>query len=293
MNYQQFIVAIKNEVTQLVDKNTSLRIHTALKNNGKERIGLTITDKHVNISPTIYLEEYYMQFQNGNSIENIVKSILEVYQEVKFDHNWQIHSIKEFERMRSKIVYKMINAEKNETLLKTMPYIKYLDLAIVFYILFEKNESGTANIPITYDLIRLWGVTIDDVEQNAFQNAPTLLPASLKPMKLVIDELMGTDLNKEEPSEEFMYVLSNSIRSFGASCILYDGVLEEIGERFGENYYILPSSIHETIIVPESNSPCRTHLKEMVVEINQTQVDEEEVLSDRIYYYNREKGQLC
>ncbi len=292
MNYQQFIIVVKNEVSQLLGENTSLHVHTALKNNGKERIGLTITDKNINISPTIYLEEYYRQFQNGISVEDIVQSVLNVYHEVKFDHSWQVHTVKDFGSMGSKIVYKIINAKKNETLLKNIPYITYLDFAIVFYILFEADEFGTANIPITYDLMNLWGVTSEVVQQCAFQNTPKLLPASFKPMKLVIDELMGTNFHSEKPAEELMYVLSNSLRSFGAGCMLYDGILEEIGENIGESFYILPSSIHEIIIVPESNSPCETHLSEMVAEINQTQLDEEDVLSDRVYYYNLENGTL-
>lgn len=286
MNYQQFVIVVKNKVAQHLGEGMSLHIHTALKNNGIERVGLTIIDKRVNISPTIYLEEYYKQFENGISIQDIVESVLDVYHEVKFEHTWQVHTVKDFEMMRSKIVYKLIHAKKNETLLKNMPYIAYLDFAIVFYILFEVDESGTATIPITHELVQLWGVSLDEIQQNAFRNAPTLLPANFKPMQIVIDELMGTNYSDEEYVEDLMFVLTNSLRSFGAACILYDGMLDKISEEIGENYYILPSSIHEMIIVPESNSPSRAHLNEMIAEVNQTQVDEEEFLSDCVYYYD-------
>lgn len=292
MNYQQFVIVVKNKVAQHLGDGMSLHIHTALKNNGIERVGLTIIDKRINISPTIYLEEYYKQFENGISIQDIVESVLDVYHEVKFEHTWQVHTVKEFDKMRSKIVYKLIHASKNETLLQNMPYIAYLDFAIVFYILFEVDESGTATIPITHELMQLWGVSLDEIQQNAFRNAPSLLPASFKPMQIVIDELMGTNYSEGEFAEDLMFVLTNSLRSFGAACILYDGMLDKISEEIGENYYILPSSIHEMIIVPESNSPSRAHLNEMIAEVNQTQVDEEEFLSDCVYYYNRKTKTL-
>lgn len=292
MNYQQFVVVVKNEVTQLLGEDMTVQTHTALKNNGKERVGLTINDKNINISPTIYLEEYYKQFENGNSISCIANHIIEVYHEVKFDHNWHVHTVKDFNLMRSKIVYKLIHAEKNETLLKGMPFIAYLDFAITFYILFDVDDSGTATIPITHELVQLWGTSVDEIQQNAFHNAPLLLPASFKPMHVVINELLGEDYRECEYTENLMYVLTNSLRSFGAACILYDDILEQISDEIGENFYILPSSIHEMIIVPESNSPSREHLNEMITEVNQTQVDEEEVLSEHVYYYNRDNRQL-
>jgi len=215
-----------------------------------------------------------------------------VYHEVKFEHTWQVNTVKDFEIMRSKIVYKLIHAKKNETLLQNMPYIAYLDFAIVFYILFEVDESGTATIPITHELIQLWDVSLDVIQQNAFLNAPRLLPASFKPMQIVINELMGTNCIEEECTENLMFVLTNSLRTFGAACILYDGMLDKISEEIGESYYVLPSSIHEMIIVPESNSPSRAHLDEMITEVNQTQVDEEELLSECVYYYNHETKTL-
>jgi len=287
MNYQQFVIVVKDKVALALGNGMSLHIHTALKNNGVERVGLTITDKQINVSPTIYLEEYYKQFQNGFEVEEIVQNLLDVYHEVKFEHTWDVHTVKDFEAMRSKIVYKLIHAKKNETLLQNMPYIAYLDFAIVFYILFEVDDSGTATIPITHELIQLWDVSVDEIQQCAFRNAPALLPASFKPMQLVIEELMGTNYNEKDFSEDLMFVLTNSLRSFGAACILYDGMLDKISEEIGENFYILPSSIHEMIIVPESNSPSRTHLNEMITEVNQTQVDEEEFLSECVYYYDR------
>ena len=95
-----------------------------------------------------------------------------------------------------------------------------------------------------------------------------------------------------EGEREILYVLSNRLRSFGAAAVLYEERLEMIGEVLGENYYVLPSSVHEVIIIPESDAPGQKKLSEIVTEINETQVDDEEVLSNNAYYYDREKREL-
>lgn len=292
MNYQQFVIAIKERVELSLGNGMSIQIHTTLKNNGNERTGLTISDKQINLSPTIYLEEYYKHFENGDSLDDITESILDVYHEVKFEHSWQIHTIMNFDVMKEKIVFKLINASKNETLLQTLPYVPYLDFAIVFYILFDVDETGTATIPITSELLKLWDTNLDEIHRIAKENTPRLLPSNFKPMRVVIEELLGNICEIEVQEDDIMFVLTNSLRSFGAACILYDGVLEQIGKDLEESYYILPSSIHEMIIVPESRSPKEDDLNEMVKEINETQVDVEEVLSDHVYYYDCVTRQL-
>ena len=229
---------------------------------------------------------------DDDSIDDIADSILHVYHEIRFEHSWQVHTISNFENMKEKIVYKIIHAPQNEVLLQTLPSIAYLDFAIVFYILFEIDEKGTATIPVTEDLLQVWETTLDEIHELAKLNTPKLLPAVFKPMRIVIDELMGNSCNNLIQSDDIMFVLTNSLRSFGAICILYEDVLFHIGNLLRENYYILPSSIHEVIIIPESQAPCKETLNEMITEINETQVEIEDVLSDHVYYYNREKKEL-
>lgn len=292
MNYQQFIETIRDTLSLSFGENPKLQIHTALKNNGKERTGITFVDKNLRFSPTIYLEEYYGLFQNGYSIDEITDKILEVYREVNFDHGWNVDSVKSFDAMQSKIAYKLILTQKNETLLQNIPHMTYLDLAIVFFILFEEADTGTATITITNDLMELWNTDVETLYQVASQNVKELLPPSFKPMNVVIGELMGNGSEDILRDEELMFVLSNPLRSFGAACIIYDNVLRDIGNQLGENFYLLPSSIHEIIIVPESKCPTVQDLNDMVKEINETQIDVEEILSEHVYYYNCENDEL-
>ncbi len=292
MNYQQFVAATKEKVALSLDNDTQLHVHTTLKNNGLERTGLTISDNSVNIFPTIYLEEFYQQYQNGYSLDEITESIIHVYHEVKFEHMWNVNAIKDFSLIKSKITYKLIHAKKNEILLQSLPHVPYMDLAIVFYVLFDVDDTGIATIPITNDLAALWDTDSDELYRIAKTNTPKLLTASLKPMRVVIEELLGNECENIVLKEDIMFVLTNQLRNFGAACLLYDGILQQIAIELGENYYILPSSIHEMIIVPESKSPNREQLIEMITEINETQVEHEEILSDNVYYYDHSKKMI-
>lgn len=292
MNYQQFITTLEEKVSLILGDDMNIKIHTALKNNGNERVGLSISDKHINLSPTIYLEEYFKLYQDGESIENIVENILSVYHEVKFEHSWQVHTISNFNITKEKIVYKIIHEPQNTILLQNLPHISLLDFAIVFYILFEVDETGTATIPVTNDLIELWKTNLDEIYQLAKLNTPRLLPPVFKPMRVVIEELLGNPCENEFQADDIMFVLTNSLRSLGAACIFYEDLLMHIGNFLKENFYILPSSIHELIIIPENQAPDKNTLNEMVLEVNETQVEPEDVLSDHVYYYDREENVL-
>ncbi|MEF9941166.1 MAG: DUF5688 family protein [Lachnospiraceae bacterium] len=292
MNYQQFVSAIEVRIKQCMKGNMSICIHTAIKNNGMERKGITVSERGINISPTIYLEEYYEQFQNGKSMEQIVDKILELYQEVRFEHSWEVDCVQDYDKIKKKIVYKIINLEANRKLLEEMPYISYLDLAIVFYVLIELGNHGTATMLIQKDHMEKWGITKKKLYQDATHNTKKLLPEKFQTMISVIQEILTTEELKEETGElqeDMLYILSNQMRNFGAACILYEGVLEEIGRQLGENYYVLPSSVHEVIIMPDKQNPCRKDLDDMITEINETQVEAEDILSNHAYYYNRKE----
>ena len=284
MTYCQFIAAVKKEVECNVDRNVQIDVHIALKNNDKERRGLIFREEGINISPAIYLEEEYKEFQGGKDLHKIVHDILEVYESARLPKRCEVDNLQEFGKIRKNVLCKLINLEKNREFLKDTPYVPFFDLAIVCYVLVELSECGIATMPIKVTQLNLWGVGEMELFQVARENVQKQFPAELRRMKDVIAEMLGMD--SVDAEDDNMYVLSNEMRNFGAVCITYDNVLELIGEELKENYYIIPSSVHEVIIVPESKAPQKEEIEEMVTEINETQVEEEEVLSNRIYFYN-------
>lgn len=294
MNYQQFIEEVERRVKEKIKGNETITVYiqTAVKNNGKERKGITVSEKGIHISPTIYLEEYFQQFQEGKPIEKIVEKILQLYEEVKCSHPCEESLLQNYEELKGKFACKLIHRGKNEKLLNDIPYVPWMDLAIVVFVLLEVSPYGTATVLVRKEHLEIWGLTEAQLFDEAKKNTPILLPYQFCPMRKLLREICPYAVDEGEEEEESLYVLSNKLRSFGAASMLYDGILEKVGQKLGENYYILPSSIHEVIVVPESKSPVKQDLEEMVREINETQVEEEEVLSDRVYYFSRKENRL-
>ncbi len=289
MTYYQFVEAVETKVKEVVDTEVTVGVHTAEKMNGVTKKGIILSKEGVNVSPTIYLEEYFGQYQHGKSVEQIVHDILNLYREVKCEKSWNVDKIQTFSLIENKIVYRVIHYEKNRELLENVPYVRFLDLAITFCVLLEVTEHGTATMMVRNEHLEMWNVTKEVLYENARRNTEKLLPYSFQTMNAVVEELTGMPVYEED---DVLYVLTNCIRSFGAATMLYKDRLRRIGEYLRENYYILPSSIHEVIIVPESIAPFRGVLNRMVEEINETQLEEEEILSDHAYYYDCKKGCL-
>ena len=290
MTYNQFIQAVERKIEEAVKEEAFVSTYSAEKNNGVIRQGITITQKEINISPTIYLEDYYDKFQEGYELDHIVADILRLYKEVRILKSWDESVISSFEAVEEKIVYRLVNLEANRELLKGVPYVPYLDLAIIFYVMMEFNDYGTACMLIRDEHLEMWNVTGKEVYRKAKDNTWKLLPAEFHTMRAVMEGLGG---EKDYKGSDILYVLTNKLRNFGAGVILYEGCLEMIAEYLKDDFYVLPSSVHEVIIVTAAEAPeGSAGLSDMVSEINKTQVDAEEVLSDHVYYYDRDKKKL-
>ena len=118
MTYYQFVQAVEGRIKEAVKESVAVRIHTAEKNNGTIRRGLTLTEQDINISPTIYLEEYYRQFQNGGSLEHITSDILRLYNEVRFQKSWGEEKLYDYSQVKEKVIYRLVNYESNEKMLR-------------------------------------------------------------------------------------------------------------------------------------------------------------------------------
>ena len=291
MEYLQFVYAVKDAMEETMCETMSVAVHTVVKNNGRERVGVTISEDGHNLSPTIYLEEFYEQYEDGDDVRDVATRILTIYQEVKIEKKWDVEFLKSYETVKDKLAYKLIHAKQNELLLKELPHRMYLDLAKVCYILVDVDAVGTATILVTNEMLKLWGVDKETVLKDAEENAEEMLSATFQSMSEMIRN-MYQGLELPEECENMLYVLTNENNHFGAACMLYEGMLKQIGETLGENFYIIPCSIHEVLIVPESVEMEWTKLEEMIQEVNELAVEPEEVLSNVPYYYIRSADRL-
>lgn len=296
MTYKEFKYQLLKELEERFPSGTSITIQEIPHNNNHTEEALTILEPGLNISPTIYLESYFRQLKKEVPISSIIAQIYSYYQEHRSTQSIDTSFFTCFENIRPRIVYKLVHQEKNKELLKEVPWIPYLDLAIVFYCLLSKSPTENASVLVRNEHLCYWNVSVEDLLSLAQKNTPFLLCSccdSLAELLLPILEQLPvqeqTDTKNTFASASMvpMYVLTNQQRFLGACCILYDDVLKEIAERLDSDLYILPSSIHEVILMPVTVTESVPALSQMVCDINQSEVSAEEILSDHIYYYHR------
>ncbi len=296
MNYQEFKSSVTGFLREALPDGTELSMVPMEKNNGVRMEGLSVRREGGRVAPMIYLDSCYLDYLAGGSLKDICRQILECCEDSGFMERFDVDFFADYRKIRPTVVYKLINYEKNRELLEKVPHLPFLDLAIVFYCLLADTPVGNATVLIHNSHLDMWHITCSELYRDARDNALRLLPAELKPMGEVLRELAwdsGNGEAREEGDDELpMYVLTNSRKSLGAASILYSGMLGACESKVGEAYYLLPSSIHEVILVPVSVVPGAGDLLEMVRDINATQVRSTEVLSDNIYFYSPESGQL-
>lgn len=299
MSYEQFIESMAAIIKGRIEISLDLSIHSTVKNNGYQRKGITFSEEGINISPTIYLEEYYEKFMRGSSVKELAEQVLEMYRKIRIRHSWNEVAVQDYQNIKDKIIYKLVNQERNGELLDQVPHVRYLDLAILYFVLVDMDKSGgqMATMLIRNEHLVWWNVTAEEIRRRAGMNTEKILPYEFSAMCMVIEEMLGNQEMEEEEWKKFreqenMYILTNHIRSCGASAILYPGRLQAIGDYFKENYFILPSSIHEVIILPESKALPKDEMECVIREVNETQVQAEEFLSNHAYYYDRQKMEI-
>ena len=293
MEFTNFTTLVQREVEKRAGENYRVKLNDVMKNNGVVLRGITLMQDDSNISPTIYLNPYYDAYENGDTtLGTVIDEVIDTYERNKINRSIDMKFFLNYETVRSRIIFKLINTEKNRELLRDVPYIPFHDLSIVFQCLVSEERFGNASILIHNVHLQLWKVNARELYECALENTPLLQGYELADMNTVLEEMKALGGIDDEEIEDMqlevpMYVLSNKSRINGASCILYKDILKDFAMVVDKDLYVLPSSIHEVILLPSDGTQESEQLKEMVREINQSQVEKEEVLSDSVYYYRR------
>lgn len=259
--------------------------------------GMVVLKPSVDSSPTVYLNHLYEDYVSGKSIQDCLSQcanvIVDAYKELE-DMKPRI----EISQMKENVVMVLVNQEQNKDMLENIPHRDFQDLAVIYRWVLDINEKGIASSIVTNKLMESEGLTEPDLFQLAVENTKRLLPPQIKPLSEVIKEMFPFELVEtgmlDEMMEEInndpkraMYVLTNETNVNGAVSMLYENNLHELAEKVGTDLYILPSSIHESILVSvEMGEP--DDLAQMVSDINMDCVDIADRLSNNVYHYDKD-----
>lgn len=295
---EEFMGMVKEAMQKHFEDDYTVMLDIVAKNNGQYRTGLVIKDKGINISPTIYLDSYYEEFRNGACLLELFGKIIRVYEEHRMCVDFDVNSLCSFEMVRERICFKVVNAGLNAQFLESVPHVLLHDLAVVFYVAVSMDVMGLASVSVNNRLAELWEMDADQLFCCAEANTQRLFPADVTDLlKFLSGKITGAS-GEEEPEvlEELfgcdrgympMYIATNREKTNGAAVMLYEGFLKGLAEKLDTDFYILPSSVHEILLVPVSADVKPEVLKDTVSFVNSQEVVPEEKLSDNIYYYNR------
>jgi len=289
MEFKQFVEEVQENIKKYLPsryQDAEVRMQEVNKNNGVKLNGLIVQQPDSDVAPTIYMEEYYERAREyGISISDTCKMISESI--LDSERSFDAKSFLTNDYVKDNVYVRLVGAENNKEMLSQVPHKLFHDLAATYRVTVSIEPGMNGSFQLSNEMLERFELDKEGLYDLALKNTMELFPQKLQSME---DILLSFGMSEEELAlvggAPEMYVLSNTHNVEGATTLLYPGVLEEISKAFGKDLVVLPSSLHEVIIVPKGEGMDAADFKHMVNEVNLTQVDAHEVLSNNVYEFD-------
>ena len=275
MQYDAFKVTIINKLKEyLPEEYQSWEIKTGQINqvNRTREILQLQPETRPSAVPVLYLDDLYLCYMQGMKIERVLKEAAERFL-AGTDYLKKYGRRLSVDNPDGRIIYTLINTEKNSHMLEGIPHREIMDLSVIYRFAAEDSEGGINSFVITDSIADSFQLTEEELYLEAVRNTPVFMPVSV-----IRAEPMGC-------------VICNKRGILGAATMLYEGVLSKIALLMESDLYILPSSVHEVIAVSAADSSL-DDLRNAVMSVNRSVVKPCDFLSDQVYFFDREDSQL-
>lgn len=290
-NFESFCKEVENVMAGILCEYDveCIRLEKVTHNNDTEHTGIVIQLKDENLVPTIYLEKYYNQHRFGRSVDDICGDILNEYQNAREKMRNEKIEIN-LDDLKNHVILRLVNCQKNKNMLMNSPYIPFYDMAITFRYLVKIDESGVASVLINNENLKESGMTVDKLYEAAKENTLKLFP----PFLMRLDDFLNSRYpqNEKYPNEPEVYILSNQQFIYGATMMLYKDILVDFCDSIHKDLYLIPSSVNEVLLCFADCGGDKDMLQNTLREVNRSVVSDMDFLSDTLYYYDKEKGEI-
>lgn len=300
MSFEEFTENLLNEIRVRAGSVFQVRKHDVTKNNNVKQSGIAVMREGEDIGPCLYLDGFFREYEsNGMKFDEIVDEVYRLILRHKDDDvpKVDLSGFLNWETVQWNVYAKLINAEQNREQLGEIPHRIFLDLAVVYYaVVKDQAQEELGTILINREHMEEWGQEEENLYQTAMMNMRAEGEADFATIQTVVKRIMPDITFPADcsgvPRDTRMYILTNCHRRFGAAEILDKKTLRMIADQIGDGFIVLPSSLHETIVLPPKEETEYMRLADMVREVNDTQVDVEERLSYHVYVYSRDEEML-
>ena len=306
MNYEEFKDNVKENIKGFLPSEydtAEVNITQVIKTNGMELDALQIRKEGEAITPSIYLNDIFKKYEQNGDLDGVMQQIADT--RVSADRSQlpvSVEDITNFDTIKGKIDCRLLNMEKNEEYLKDRPFTQVEDLAVVYSIDLGGNETdGKMSTVITDNLMGQWGISTEELHSVAMENLENS-DSKFMSMRDTIVALMFPDMDPSDPTldmmlppmdpDKLMYVLTSDDKMYGAKQLLNTEKMDDIAAQLGGDFIVLPSSIHESIILPNAAGIDKNELEGIVQSVNSTVLEAQDFLSDNVYCYDAQNHEL-
>ncbi len=309
MSVKEFAEKVRKAAQEILGKEYYLEVQEHTKVNDTTFVSVNVHNKSSNISPIIYMESFHKEYEEGRTFGDIMSEFMRVYWDSVPEGEFDADFIRNFDLVKERLTVHLINFEKNSKILEDAYYERFLDLAAVFYIDVESVKMGNGSIKVRKEYLKGWNVSGKELMEAVIENT-----ARKKEIEVTSMVSFFKEVYKAKGCEEFMgellegsvnmpqlWILSTGSKVFGAKAMLMNDALKKFAEERDSNFFIIPSSVHEILAVPDDaayfgddfrNERCN-ELKQMIETVNRTELAREEFLSDNLYYFDRKLGKVA
>lgn len=282
---------VMEAVKERFENKYSVQSVEVSKNNGVEMVGVVIRSQGEQTGIVVYLSKERLERDAVSEIVNFVCQQYKEGQTVKNPLDGIEESIWDKQFVLSHVVYQLVNRDRNAKFLESVPQEEFLDLALIYRVMLKVSEDEIASYVMSKKLLQEIGILPEELRQVAKENTKNKLGVYCRRLGEMLCEQFGMELPQEQGTESMsIWVLTNSVKANGAVLMTYPSVLSELAKELGSNLLILPSSIHEVLILVERDNRRVEDFRKMVKTVNTTEVSEQEFLSDNVYRFNKDTG---
>ena len=300
LNFKEFQEYIKSNVKDYLPesyKDADIQFTDVVKNNDVHLTGVLIKKENETLTPNIYINELYEKYSSGMNLDEIVGDIADL--RIEHDPPEEAQSIgsifTNYEMVKQRLEIHLCDMELNRDKLKNQVYTEQGDFAATYHIKIGGDGMLRGSATVTPNLLKSWGITEEQLREDSLRAEHSKGAVFTDIEELVAEKTFGLKstnlLDKQndiiDNGDGFsLYCLTCEDYRYGASMILREDVMDKVSKLMGGDFYILPSSIHETLIVPTTTQMTLEDMSIMVQDVNKEAVEPEDKLSDKVQFYD-------